>query len=73
MPRKEKGTAMPPPKRYPIIVDELQTQSRILNAAAALTDGRYQQARSQRKLADLLHRAAMHIMAVHDQGKHVEG
>lgn len=63
---------MPQPKRYPAIVDELQTQSKILHAAAALTDGRYQQARTQRKLADLLHRAAMHIMAVHEE-RHVEG
>lgn len=68
--------AMPPPKRYPIIVDELQTQARILHAAAALTDGRFHQARTQRKLADLMLRAAMHIMgmtfALEREDKHVE-
>jgi hypothetical protein len=53
---------MPQPDRYPIIVDELTTHARILNAAATLQDGRTNQARSQRKLADLLTRAAMHIM-----------
>jgi hypothetical protein len=65
---------MPLPKRYPIIVDELQTQARILRAAAELTDGRYQQARTQRKIADLMLRAAMHIIeTTNAQEKHVEG
>lgn len=52
------------PKRYPVIVDELQTRARILNAAAALQDGRSAQSKSQRKLADLLLRAAMHIIGL---------
>jgi hypothetical protein len=42
------GTAMPQPDRYPAIVDELTTEARILNAAAALQDGRTHHARSQR-------------------------
>lgn len=69
---------MPQPDRYPLIVDELTTEARILNAAATLQDGRTQHARSQRKLADLLTRAAMHIMGMTAAQKelrrpHVEG
>lgn len=50
------------PQRYPVIVDELQTQARILNAAAATRDGRGSDAKRQRKMADLLLRAALHII-----------
>lgn len=50
------------PPRHPVIVDELQTQARILNAAAATRDGRSADAKRQRKMADLLLRAALHII-----------
>jgi hypothetical protein len=50
------------PQRYPVIVDELQNQARILNAAAATRDGRSSDAKRQRKMADLLLRAALHIV-----------
>lgn len=50
------------PQRYPVIVDELQNQARILNAAAATRDGRSADAKRQRKMADLLLRAALHIV-----------
>ena len=49
-------------ERYPVIVDELQTQARVLNAAAATRDGRSADAKRQRKMADLLLRAALHII-----------